>query len=223
MRLGFIFFCICFLTGFKLPVGSFATTCTKPGLIALTFDDGVTFASNRISNILKENDVTATFFIIGETVTNPLHFSILKKRHDQDYILGNHTWSHLEVSKLSNAILLKEVLTTQNGLDATSSRSLPRYFRPPYGSISQKAYNTLTSLHYKIILWNLDLKDWRRHRSKEKIWSVYLNAITKANVTKDSFILLLHEKEKTADLLPSIIQHAKSKNFKFVSLDYCLK
>jgi len=215
-----LLFCTIFLMGFsQIPTGVIHS-CKQAGVVALTFDDGITNSSSRILDILANYQVQASFFLIGETL--PTHYSILKRSYDGGHTIGNHTWSHQFLTRLDDVSLDFEILTTQNGFLSLNAIPIKRYLRPPYGAINQNVYDKLATMGFTVVLWNMDLMDWKAHRSKEKIWASFQHQLNNANPAKDSFILLLHTKEKTADLLPGIISAFKAKNFQLVSLEKCL-
>jgi peptidoglycan/xylan/chitin deacetylase (PgdA/CDA1 family) len=74
---------------------------------------------------------------------------------------------------------------------------------------------------FKVILWNLDTRDWEAKRSKQSIWSRYQANMNTADPQKDSFIILLHERDVTLALLPAMISLAKEKGFNLVTIDTC--
>lgn len=220
MARSLLLFCTLFLMGFgHLPMGV-VHTCTHTGYVALTFDDGITSSSSRILDILDKYQVKASFFFIGETL--PSHYRLLKRSYEYGHTIGNHTWSHQYITHLNDANLAMEVLTTQNGFLSLANRPIKKYIRPPYGYINQNSFDKLTKMGFKVVLWNMDMYDWRSHRSKEQIWASFQRQVNRANPVKDSFIVLLHTKEKTADLLPAIITMFQDMHFKLVSLDKCL-
>ena len=204
----------------NLPMG-IHRTCSQPGLIALTFDDGITPNSKHILEILEREQVKASFFIVGEMLLERNRLPILKQIHEQGHFIGNHTWTHLNLTQLSEQRLEEEVLTTQNAIDLEAGSKQKRYLRPPFGVIDQRVYDKLASLGYVIVLWNMDLKDWNTHRSKQHILTYYQKLMAKADPTKESFILILHERNVTLTLLPDIIRIAREKNFRFVTIDTC--
>ena len=195
--------------------------CSRHGLAALTFDDGITSGSSLILDVLEKNNVRAAFFIIGETL-KANNFYVLKRSYDQGHTIGNHTWKHSYLNKMTDEQIEEDVLTTQNGFASVSRQPLKKFFRPPYGANNQRVYDKLVSMGFTVVLWNMDLRDWRAAKTKKQIWDSYKNHISNANPLKDSFIILLHTKEKTAALLPDIIALAKAKGFKLVSLDECI-
>lgn len=212
-----------FLMGFhRLPIGVIQS-CSNPGLAALTFDDGVTASTRRILDILDKHQVKAAFFFIGETIIKPDNFLVLKRSYDSGHTIGNHTWSHQFLVRLNEKKFNDEVMTAQNGFISLDKNPIKRYIRPPYGAINNDVYNKLNTLGFTVVLWNMDLKDWREHRSKDKIWASFQRQIKDADATKDSFIILLHSKDKTADILPDLITTLQAKKFQIVSLDKCIQ
>jgi peptidoglycan/xylan/chitin deacetylase (PgdA/CDA1 family) len=218
----FILISICILLmGFtRLPMG-INITCRQAGLIALTFDDGITKNSLHLLEILDQEQVKATFFIVGETLVERHGLETLQRLSDQGHLIGNHTWTHVYLSKLPEKRIEEEILATQNGIDNIKKNSL-KYVRPPYGAINQSVYDKLTAMGYSVVMWNMDLKDWNSRKTKQHIWSYYQCLIAKADPTKESFILLLHERKSTLDLLPHLIYLARQKGFEFVTIDQCL-
>ena len=213
--------CSIFLLGnTHVPLGV-VSACSKPGYATLTFDDGITGSSSRILDILDKEQVKAAFFIIGETIT-PKTFPILQRTYKAGHTVGNHTWSHPSLTHLSEAKLNNEVLTTQNGFLPLAPIPFKRYIRPPYGAINSDVYRMLSREGFTVVLWNMDIKDWKAYRSRDQLWSSFKRQIDITNPTKNSLIILLHTKEKTADLLPDIITTLRAKNFQIVSLEKCL-
>lgn len=222
MKLLFLLCCSLLLMGFgKLPLG-IHTSCTQPGLVAFTFDDGVSKNTLNLLNILEQENVKATFFIIGENLLEKKDgLSILQKIKDSGHAIANHTWSHQALTRLTEAQMADEVLTTQYGINSLYWKSPGYYLRPPYGAINQVTYDKLSAMGFKVILWNLDTRDWEAKRSKQSIWSRYQANMNTADPQKDSFIILLHERDVTLALLPAMISLAKEKGFNLVTIDTC--
>ena len=197
-------------------------SCTKPGMFALTFDDGVTKSTPYILEVLEREQVKATFFVVGETLIERGRLPILAKIHEQGHSIGNHTWTHLNLNWLPDERIAQEVLATQDGIDLVTGGKQPRYLRPPFGEINQHTYDKLASLGFKVVLWTLDLKDWRATRTKQHLMTYYQSVMDKADPTKDSLILILHEKRVTLESLSDIIRVARDKSFRFVSIEECL-
>ncbi len=178
----------------------------KGKVVALTFDDGPSFYTEDILKILKSNDVCATFFILGnkvETYQETLKIS-LKNGNE----LGNHSYNHKWLSRLSTTNLLDQINSTQNIIKETLNYT-PIYLRPTYGSVTTRIRKN-TDL--KIALWTVDTKDW-------KIRNV--NRIVEKATTgiEDGDIILMHDIfERSAEALKEIIPILKKQGFQFVTL-----
>jgi peptidoglycan/xylan/chitin deacetylase (PgdA/CDA1 family) len=205
----------------KLPMGTLMT-CQQAGLIALTFDDGITRNTQALLTILEQEKVKATFFIVGETLMEKKGLPTLQQIKGQGHFIANHTWTHLNLTKLSDQKLTQELLETQSGIDSLYDVKPKRYLRPPYGGLNQHSYDKATALGFKVVLWNFDSRDWESRRSRDSIWIKYQKALEAADPIKDSFIILLHERKVTLALLADIIQLGREKGFKFVTMDECL-
>ena len=133
-------------------------------VIALTFDDGPDRDfTPQVLDILKKNDVKATFFVVGENVEwNP---EILKRQYNEGHEIGNHTFTHINVSKKGYDDIYKEINNTQQAIKKVIGEE-PKLFRPPYRAISKSMCNIVKEKDMNIILWsNLDPRDWSKSRS----------------------------------------------------------
>ena len=177
-------------------------------LIAITFDDGPHKQHTpELLNILKDEGVKATFFVLGSKVRD--YPDIVKRMWCEGHQVGNHSYSHKQLTRLSPMQLQDEIVATNEAITKLTGRKAT-LMRPPYGS-----YNDVVKawVDLPIILWSVDPRDWR-YRNAD---TVYDYVISRA---KDGDIILLH------DLYPSTIQAAariirklKQNGFVFVTVD----
>ena len=128
-------------------------------LIALTFDDGPDKDfTPQVLDILKQNDVKATFFVVGENVGwNP---EILKREYEEGHEIGNHTFTHINVSKKGYEDIYKEINDTQQAVKKVIGKE-PTLFRPPYRALSKNMCSIVKQKDMNVVLWsNLDPRDW---------------------------------------------------------------
>ena len=126
--------------------------------IALTFDDGPHIKYTlEILDILKENNATATFFIIGENAE--AHPEIIEKIISSGCEIGNHTWSHAFLDKLNSKDIYEEISKTDTLLKNLTGKS-PRVFRPPGGRYNECVLKIAESFGYTTVLWSKDTRDW---------------------------------------------------------------
>ena len=126
--------------------------------IALTFDDGPhTKYTLEILDILKENNAVATFFIIGENASE--HPELVRTVIDAGCEIGNHTWSHAYLDKLSEDKIREELAKTDSYLYELTGQH-PRLFRPPGGRTNNTVLNIAEEFGYVSVLWSKDTRDW---------------------------------------------------------------
>lgn len=123
--------------------------------IALTFDDGPHPSyTEKLLDGLKERHVKATFFVTGEHAE--LHPDIIRRMHEEGHIIGNHTYSHIQLTKSNRETFKNELIKTNEIIENITNEEV-QYVRPPYGSWDKKLE---TELNMFPILWNVDPLDW---------------------------------------------------------------
>jgi len=193
--------------------------------VALTFDDAPdSFYTEKILDILKEENVKATFFVLGEKVKeNP---EIIKRINSEGHLIGNHSTSHTNFTEYKDSIsVIKDVSYVDSVLFATIGKT-PHYFRPPYGALRDDQKQLLKDSGYEIAMWTLSTKDWDVFSiTKENI----IDSVKK-NV-HDNAIILMHSKncsedkskypyrDNTIEALPEVIKYLKENNYQMVTFD----
>lgn len=173
-------------------------------LVALTFDDGPSKYTNEILDILKDNGICATFFVLGNKV--PYGQETLLKMLENGNEIGNHTYNHKWLAHLDEIEIKNQISKTQEVI-FEYTRYLPKVFRPSYGDIPKEMRK---EINLEVTLWNVDTLDWKLKNKKQIIKRATRN-------TKDGDIILMHDTYKrTKDALPEIINTLKKKGFQFV-------
>jgi peptidoglycan-N-acetylglucosamine deacetylase len=199
------------------PSGVAATTITYRApidakLVALTFDDGPSDRyTARILDILDQHDVPATFFLIGK---HALRYPDLTRRASERHDVGNHTWSHPNLS-LANATTATAQLTRMADALSTITGRPPTAFRPPYGAFSGATAMVATGLDYPVVLWDLEFD---QHGESPAI-----NLDRMLHTTRPGSIILGHDGgtlncEVVVEVLPSLILGLHDRGFRFVRL-----
>ena len=190
--------------------------------IYLTFDDGpVPLITPWVLGILKQYNIQATFFCVGENIVK--HQEIFQRIINEGHRTGNHTYNHLNGwnthtnSYIQNIQLCDEVLKCDNGPGPT------KLFRPPYGRAKKSQITTLSSknhlnqLPYSVIMWDLLSGDYDKKTSPEKCLSNVVN-----NVRNGSIIVFhdnLKAKINLEYALPRFIEYALSQGFEFEKIN----
>jgi peptidoglycan/xylan/chitin deacetylase (PgdA/CDA1 family) len=182
--------------------------------IALTFDDGPDPTTTpALLDVLKELNVKATFFLIGEQVAG--NAALLGRAAEEGHVLANHGYCHASHAGYPRQKLRDSIEGTERAI-ADSGIRPARLFRPPYGFFLPGISRELKRLGYRGIMWTSHLRDWRSQTRK------VLEARAHRSLLDGSIILLhdTHEFQSTllTAILPSLVEDARRRDFQFVTL-----
>ncbi len=186
-------------------------------LVALTFDDGPSVYTDQILSILKQNDVKATFFMLGENARAlPDQVQHVK---DGGHQIANHTMTHQDLTTLNKEGVIKEITS---GFEAIIGAGAPATtaVRPPYGALNMKTWLAGEGKFAYSFLWTKDSLDWKLPGP-----DVIVKNCTATNAPGD--IILLHDgggdRSQDVQALPQIIANLKEKGYRFVTLTELLQ
>ena len=185
-------------------------------VIYLTFDagdeNGYTAA---ILDVLKKQEVPAAFFVVSNYVKdNP---ELVKRMSNEGHIVGNHTMTHPDMSKITDqAAFAKELNGLAELIEQTTGKPMQKFYRPPAGRFSEQNLQFAKDLGYKTIFWSLAYADWdvdkqpTHQTAFDKLYPRMHNGC----------ILLLHSTSQTnAEILDELITKWKNEGYTFRSLD----
>ena len=191
-------------------VSASATPVEAPK-IALTFDDGPSAAWTPVLlDGLKERGVKATFFLIGENADkNP---EIVKRMAEEGHLIGNHTYHHVELTKVSENEARLELADTSAVIVRITGKE-PEYMRPPFGAWQRKLEREIQMLP---VLWTIDPLDWTTENQDEIVNKVVTEA-------EENDIILLHDCYKSSiEAGLRIVDILQEEGFMFVTVDELL-
>ncbi len=188
------------------------------GKIALTFDDGPDSKyTPKVLEILRQNGIKATFFVVGERVKR--YPEIIREEIMEGHEIGNHTLSHPNLPKYNCERIRAEIEGCEDTLRRLGAPK-PRYFRPPKGAINGQAFEVARGKGYQVILWSVAVEN-RAVSSLEEMRKRVVEGIGEGGV------ILAHDggldRTMTIRALPGIIKKLKERGFKFVTLSELLK
>ena len=191
-------------------VSASATPVETPK-IALTFDDGPSAAwTPALLDGLKERGVKATFFLIGENADkNP---EIVKRMAEEGHLIGNHTYSHIQLTSGNKEIFREELVKTNEILEAITGEKVT-YIWPPYGSWDKSLEQDLNMFP---VLWDVDPLDWCTPDA-----GIVMSRVLQQ--VEDGDIILLHDyydTSVTAALM--IVDEMKKQGYEFVTVEEIL-
>lgn len=174
------------------------------GAVALTFDDGPhATLTPQLIETLKAAKVTATFFMLGSQVD--LNPGIAKMVADAGFEIGNHSYSHRDMRKLTTDQIREELQKTQDAIEKATGRR-PKIFRPPYGNLNSKVTDLCAEMGLEIVTWSIDPRDWDQKVSTANV---------KGKILKDAAggqIVCIHDIHKrTVNLVPELIKGIQEK------------
>ena len=181
--------------------------------IALTFDDGPHYKyTAEILDILAEYNVKATFFVVGMLAER--YPELILRELAEGHEVGNHTWSHPKLSKISESELSRELLNTERVLNEIADYR-PKLFRPPEGNTSKTVESVARKNDYSIVIWSVDTLDWA-HTPTDKIVETVLDK------TCAGSIILCHDfigsSSPTPEALRRFIPALLDEGYKFVTV-----
>lgn len=193
------------------------------GTIYLTFDDGPSNNTSKILDILKQEDIKATFFLVN---FNSSYNSVVKRIYDEGHSIGIHSYTHNYKLIYSSVSAYFDDLNKMNDKIKTITGSDTKLLRFPGGSsntissfnkgIMTTLVKEVTNAGYHYFDWNVDSSDaWSARNSND----VYNNVIN--NLKKGNNIVLMHDlssNEKTVNALEKIIKDAKEKGYIFANI-----
>ncbi len=186
---------------------------TDQRIVALTFDDypmpGVT---EGIVNILKQEGVTATFFLVGAGVrAYPAQAQYIG---NSGFPICNHTYNHPFLPKLPDAQVIDQVNRDKQAIEDVTGIDSEPFFRPPYGALDSRVIADLNGAGYnKIIFWTIDTVDWNAKTTPDQIIQRVESGL------KPGAIILMHvSHEHTVQVLPTVINYIKSQGYSFVNI-----
>ncbi|MFD2117743.1 polysaccharide deacetylase family protein [Paenibacillus yanchengensis] len=135
--------------------------------VALSFDDAPDHRfTPQVLDILATYNVKANFFIVGERAkANP---ELVKRMIDDGHEIGNHSYNHALLTKLTLAEYQQQIMETNRILKKITGYS-PRFIRPPYGEVNKQQLKWSAEENFIIVNWDVDSEDWKNNPSSEQV------------------------------------------------------
>lgn len=205
------------------PAVSSSVVRSAPGsgkTVALTFDDGPGPETPKVLEILRKYNVRATFFEIGNqaNIWPGYAHQVVAEGH----LLGNHSYSHRDFTKLSSAAQRSQLdWATDALIDATGTR--PCWFRPPYGANNARTIASAVSRHLRPAVWNVDTNDWSAAGTPNAADKAMILRNAKAGGKLKHPLILMHDggshhRPNMLAELETIIRYYRDCGYRFVDL-----
>ena len=210
----FLLFCHFYTTtenSLNQTAGRTSVTKVEAPRVALTFDDGpnARYTPLLLEGLRKRN-IHATFFLLGENILK--NKELLLRMQKDGHLIGCHTWSHVQLDKISPSSANREILKT-NSLIYHITGTYPTCLRPPYGAWKKDLELPVTMLP---VFWDVDTLDWQS-QNPENILD-----IVRKNVQDGSIILMHDSYDSSVRAALAITDELTEKGYDFVTADQLL-
>ncbi len=177
-------------------------------VVAITFDDGPHSVNTlTLLNELRKRNVKATFFLVGERIHG--NEDIVLMMYRDGHIIGNHTYSHQNLTVLTKEAAVKEILDTNELISSITGKKV-EYIRPPCGFWNEQL---LYSVDMTPVFWDVDPKDW----CTKNVNTIVENVI---NNVDDGDIILFHDIYETSVAAAlEVIDRLQDMGYVFVTID----
>lgn len=182
--------------------------------VYLTFDEGYEAGyTQKILNVLKENNVKATFFITAHYLnTQP---ELVQRMIEEGHIVGNHTVNHKSMPDLEDEKIKSEIMELHKAVYEKFNYEM-KYIRPPMGEFSERTLEITKNLGYTTTMWSFAYDDWNEQKQGREEYGK--NKIT-SNVHNGAIILLHANSVDNSNILDTCIKEIKNMGYEFKNID----
>jgi peptidoglycan/xylan/chitin deacetylase (PgdA/CDA1 family) len=182
--------------------------CARARCVALTFDDGPGDYTGALLNQLRSSRVRATFFLLGLEVPGRGH--LVRRMVYEGHEVGNHTWSHKNLTTLTPAEIRDQVGRAQQVIQSAGGVA-PKLFRPPYGATDERVGRIVGMPQ---IAWNVDTMDWSRVKTTKS-----KTVVEWARHAQPGGIILMHDiYPDTVKAVPKVVMELRRRGFTLVTV-----
>ncbi|MER6081365.1 polysaccharide deacetylase family protein [Streptomyces sp. NPDC001833] len=185
------------------------TNCAKVKCIALTFDDGpaVTYTGTLLKYLAQYN-ARVTFFTVGQNVA--AHPELVRAEAKAGHQVGNHSWSHPDLTRLTTAQVKEQLERTSAAIKAATGNA-PTLFRPPYGAVNAQVKSATTM---SPVLWTVDTEDWK-YRDAVKVAQTVI-----AKAARNGVVLMHDIHPTSVAAVPEILKTLTARGYHFVTVSH---
>ena len=178
---------------------------TDEKVLYLTFDAGYENGyTDQILNVLKKHNVKAAFFLVGDYLER--NGDLVRRMVEEGHIVGNHTASHPNMSKIADkGAFSKELQEVETLFQQITGKELPKFYRPPQGVYSQQNLEHAKELGYKTVFWSLAYAHWDNNKLPTRDYA--LNKLLPR--THNGAVILLHSTSKTNSEVLLLVDNRK--------------
>ena len=188
----------------------------EENIIYLTFDCGYENGNTpAILDALQKHQAPAAFFVVGNFLSDQP--DLVKRMAAEGHIVGNHTWSHPDMSKISTQEAFSEELNRVSALyQETTSQEMVKFYRPPQGKYSTQNLQMAKDLGYQTFFWSLAYVDW--YQDQQPTHEEAFKKLT-GRIHPGAIVLLHNTSSTNAEILDELLTKWEEMGYSFGSLD----
>ena len=188
---------------------------TEEPVLYLTFDAGYeNGCTAQILDVLQAHHVPAAFFLVGNYLEqNP---ELVQRMADEGHIVGNHTWSHPDMSKITDReSFTRELEQVEEAYREITGKDMEKFYRPPQGIYSEENLKLASELGYKTVFWSLAYVDWNRE-AQPTAEEAFAKLIPRVH---NGAVILLHSTSTTnAAILDELLTKWEDMGYRFAPI-----
>ena len=184
-------------------------------VLYLTFDAGYeNGCTAQILDTLKKHQVPAAFFLVGNYIEK--NADLVRRMVSEGHIVGNHTMHHYDMSKISEKSAFEAELTALESLyREVVGEEMPKFYRPPQGTYSEKNLEMAQNLGYKTVFWSLAYVDWNNDKQPTAEYA-FGKLLPR---THNGAVVLLHSTSSTnAAILDELLTKWEQMGYRFAPI-----
>ncbi len=187
------------------------SSAVRPLQVALTFDDGPhQTCTPALLNGLKQREVKATFFLMGENIAGKE--PLVQRMQAEGHLIGNHGYRHIQMTKEEAEQACADIEQTEKLIQSITGKR-PEYLRPPYGDWNEQLECRVT---LTTVLWNVDSLDWKFQNTDRIVRRVEKDV-------NDGDIILMHDIFPTSvEAALRIVDDLQKRGYEFVTVEELL-
>lgn len=184
-------------------------------VVYLTFDVGYDNGClSKVLDILKEKNVESTFFVTGDFFDKGKELII--RMVNEGHIVGNHTYDHKNITKLSYDELEEQLVKVENKYYEITGKDMIKYFRPPEGEFNKQSLMNVKKAGYKTFFWSIAYVDWNTKNQKN---NNYAYEVVMNNLHNGAIILMHTVSKDNLNNLGSIIDGIRNEGYEIKNLN----
>jgi peptidoglycan/xylan/chitin deacetylase (PgdA/CDA1 family) len=180
-------------------------------VVLLTIDDGPDKYMLKMAHLLKKLNVKAIFFVNGHFIDSEKEKEILKEIYDLGFHIGNHTWHHVNLKKMSEENQRETIVKLNDEIEAITGER-PKFFRAPHGANTDLAIKLAEEEKMLLMNWSYGYDFKKKYMEADALTDIMLNT----NLLGNGANILMHDRKWTLEALENIVIGLQDKGFTIV-------